>query len=54
MMSTADLQDLSTQGSPDANPDVLASGPTVSADDAANAVSKRALRYKPDQIRTNI
>ena len=42
MMSTADLQDLSTQASPDTNPDqVLASGPTVSADDAANAVSKK-------------
>ena len=42
MMSTADLQDLSTQASPDTNPDqVLASGPTVSADDAANAVSKQ-------------
>lgn len=47
MMAT-DLQDLSTQASPDAtNPDVLAAANTVSHEEAANAVSieRSGIRY---------
>ena len=47
MMAT-DLQDLSTQASPDAtNPDVLAAASTVSHEEAANAVSieRSGIRY---------